>query len=117
MSQTVRNVAIILLLAAGVDLLPHGGDAANTVLAALSMTFFALIAWMIYRVYRDQEDTIATLTDGRKAGMFGAVGAIALLIVGADKFDFAGGILLWLALMAGCLAAIFLIWREATTYS
>jgi hypothetical protein len=116
--QTVRNIAIIAALAAVVDFAPGGGAAADTVLAALTMTFFAAIVWMVYRLYREQQMTLATLSDGRKAGLFGAVGAIALLVVAYDDFiDWTGGLLLWLALLAGCIAVIFLIWREATTYS
>jgi hypothetical protein len=116
--QTLRNIAIIAALAAGVDFLPGGGAAAATVLSALTMIFFAAIAWLIYRVYREQQLTLATLTDARKAGLFGAVGGIALLVVGYDDFrSWTGGLLLWIALMAGCVAIIFLIWRETTTYS
>jgi hypothetical protein len=115
--QTLRNVAIILALAAAVDLLPGGGAAAATALALLTLVFLAAIAWFVYRLYRDQEMTLATLTDARKAGLFGAVGGIALLVVAYDEFkSWTGGILLWVALMAGCVAAIFLIWRSATTY-
>lgn len=118
MLQTLRNIAIIAALAAGVDFLPGGGAAAATVLSALTMIFFAAIAWLIYRVYREQQLTLSTLSDTRKAGLFGAVGGIALLVVGyADFRSWTGGLLLWIALMAGCVAIIFLIWREATTYS
>jgi hypothetical protein len=117
--QTIRNVAIILALAAAVDFLPGGGDAAATVLAALTLIFLASIAWLVYRLYREQQLTLATLTDARRAGLFGAVGGIALLIVAIsnDVFDFQGGLILWVALMAACIAAIFMIWRDATTYS
>ncbi len=115
--QTVRNVAIILALAAAVDFLPGGGAAAATVLSALTMIFFAAIAWLVYRLYREQQLTLATLSDARKAGLFGAVGAIALLVVAYDDMvSWAGGFLLWVALMAGCVGVIFLIWRNATTY-
>jgi O-antigen/teichoic acid export membrane protein len=115
--QTVRNVAIILALAAVVDFLPGGGAAADTVMAALTLIFFAAIAWFVYRLYREQQLTLATLSDARKAGLFGAVGGIALLIVAYDEFSsWTGGVLLWLALMAGCLGAIFMIWRSASTY-
>jgi hypothetical protein len=82
------------------------------------MAFLATIAWLVYRTYREQQLTLATLTDSRKAGLFGAVGAIALLLVAYNDFrSWTGGILLWVALMAGCIAVIFLIWRRATTYS
>jgi len=117
MLQTARNIAIILALAAGVDFLPGGGAAAATVLSALMLIFLAAIAWQLYRVYREQQLTLATLTDARKAGLFGAVGAMALLVVAYDDFrSWTGGIVLWIALMAGCVGIIFLIWRAATTY-
>jgi O-antigen/teichoic acid export membrane protein len=116
--QTIRNVAIILALAAAVDFLPGGGAAAATVLAALTMIFFAAIAWLVYRLYQEQQLTLATLSDGRKAGLFGAAGGIALLIVAYDEMaSWGGGFLLWLALMAGCVGAIFLIWRNANSFS
>ena len=115
--QTLRNVAIIAALAAAVDFLPGGGAAAAAVLAALTMIFLATIAWFVYRLYREQQLTLATLSDARKAGLFGAVGGIALLVVAYDDFSsWTGGILLWIALMAACVGAIFLIWRDATTY-
>ena len=117
MLQTVRNIAVILALAAGIDFLPGGGAAAATVLSALMLIFLAAIAWLLYRVYREQQLTLATLTDARKAGIFGAVGAMALLVVAYDDFrSWTGGIVLWIALMAGCVGIIFLIWRAATTY-
>jgi hypothetical protein len=116
--QNVRNIAIILALAAAVDFLPGGGNAAAAVLTALTMIFLAAIAWLLYRVYNEQQLTISSLSDVRKAGLFGAAGGIALLVVAYDDFrSWEGGILLWVALMAGCIGAIFLIWRAATTYS
>jgi hypothetical protein len=117
-AQNIRNIAIILALAAGVDFLPGGGNAAAAVLTTLSMIFLAAIAWLLYRVYNEQQLTLAGLSDARKAGLFGAVGGIALLIVAYDNFQsWEGGIVLWIALMAACIAAIFVIWRSATTYS
>lgn len=116
--QNLRNIAIILALAAGVDFLPGGGNAAAAVLTALTMIFLAAIAWLLYRVYNEQQLTLASLSDARKAGLFGAVGGIALLTVAYDDFQsWQGGIVLWIALMAACIGAIFMIWRSATTYS
>ena len=118
MTQTIRNVAIIALLAAAVDFLPNGGEVAAAVLALLAMLFFAAIAWFVYRLYREQQFTLSTLSDARKAGLFGAVGGIALLVVAYDDFQaWEGGLVLWIALVAACAGAIFLIWRDASTYS
>ena len=117
MLQTLRNIAIILALAAAVDFLPGGGAAAATVMAALTLIFLAAISWFVYRLYQEQQLTLSTLTDAQKAGIFGAAGAIALLIVAYNDFiDWRGGLLLWIALMVACVAAIFAIWRKATTY-
>jgi hypothetical protein len=116
--QTIRNIAIIAALAAAVDFLPGGGNAAAAVLTALTMLFLAAIAWLLYRVYHEQQLTLSTLSDARKAGLFGAVGGIALLTVAYDDFrSWTGGVLLWIALVAGCVGVIFLIWRSATSYS
>ena len=118
MLQTLRNVAIILALAAGVDFLPGGGAAAATVLTALVMIFFAAISWLLYRLYTEQQLTLATLSDAQKAGLFGAIGGVALLVVAYDNFtSWRGGLVLWIGLMAICIAVVFTIWRRATTFS
>ena len=116
--QTARNVAIILLLALVVAVVPGGGAAAETILVALSIAFLAAIAWFAFRLYNDQQMTLASMTDGRRAILFGAIGAIVLLIVGFEEFrEWDGGILVWLALMAGSIGAIFLVVRDATRYT
>jgi hypothetical protein len=115
--QTARNVVIIALLALVVTIVPGGDAAADTILVALSMAFLAAIALFCFRLYNSQQMTLATMPDGRRAILFGSIGAIALLIVGFDQFPGGGGVLIWIALMAACIAAIFLVWRESTTYS
>ena len=117
--QTARNVAIIALLALGVTVLPGGGAAAETMLSALGIAFLAAIAWFVYTFYRRQEDTLAGIPDGRRALLFGAVGLIVLLIAGFGQFQDwgSGAILGWICLLAGSIIAIFVVWREATTYT
>jgi hypothetical protein len=116
--KTARNVAIILALAAVVDLVPGGGAAADTIMVAISMAFFAAIAWSLFRLYNSQELTLMSMPDGRRAILYGSVGAIALLVAGYETFaDMGGGILLWIGLMAGAVALIFVVWRDATQYS
>ena len=117
MLETARNVAIIMLLALVVAVVPGGDAAAEAVLVALSMAFLAAIAWFCARFYREQSLTLATMSDGRRAILFGSVGAIVLLIVGYEEFrSWNAGILVWIALVAGAVAAIFFTWRDANTY-
>jgi hypothetical protein len=115
--QTARNVAIILLLALAVAAVPGGEATAETILVAISIAFLGAIAWFIYRLYRDQQFTLATMSDGRRAILFGAVGAMVLLIVGFEEFRGGAGILVWFALMAAAIVAIVIVVRDATRYS
>jgi hypothetical protein len=116
--RAARNIAIIMLLALVVAFLPGGGNAAEAVLTALTMGLLAGIAWMVYTVSRENQLTLATLSDGRRALLYGAVGLIALLIAGSDKlFSTGGGTLLWILLLAIAVGAIWRVWMEANSLS
>jgi hypothetical protein len=116
--RTARNVAIIMLLALVVAFLPGGGNLAEALLTALTMGLLAGIAWMVYTVSRENQMTLATLSDGRRAILYGAVGLLALLIAGSDKmFGSGGGTLLWILLLAVAVGAIWRVWMEANSLS
>lgn len=115
--RTARNVAIVMLLALGVAFAPAGGNAVETILTAITMGFLAGIAWMLYTLSRQNQLTLATLSDGRRALFYAAFGMIALLIAGTDKlFSSGGGTLLWIVLLGASIAAIWRIWLEANSY-
>lgn len=115
--RNARNVAIVMVLALAVAFLPNGGNFADAILTALTMGFLGAIAWMLYVLSRQNQLTLATLGDGRRAVLYGAFGMIALLIAGADKlFGSGGGTLLWIVLLAASVAAIWRIWMEANSY-
>ncbi len=106
-----------MLLALGVAFLPGGGNVAAAVITALTMALLAGIAWMIYTLSRENQLTLATLSDGRRAILYGAIGMLALLVAGSDKlFATGGGTLLWILLLAASVAAIWKVWMEANTY-
>jgi hypothetical protein len=115
--RTLRNIAIIALLALGVAFVPGGGAAAETILAALFMAFLATIGFLGYRLYMQNQLTLSTLSDGRKATLYVAVGAIALMIAGTDELlDTSGGTLVWIAVLALSVLTVISVWREANTY-
>lgn len=116
--RTVRNVAIIMLLALPIAFTATGGNLAEAMLTALTMGLLAGLAWMLYTFSRENQLTLATLTDGRRALLYGALGMIALLIAGSDKmFATGGGTLLWILLFAASAAAIWRVWMDANTLS
>ncbi|HEX8753597.1 MAG TPA: hypothetical protein VF731_09295 [Solirubrobacterales bacterium] len=115
--RTARNVAIILLLGLVVAFVPHGGNVAEAILTALTMGLLAGIAWMLYTLSRENQLTLATLSDGRRAILYGAFGVLALLVAWANElFTTGGGTVLWILLLAASVAAIWRIWMEANTY-
>lgn len=116
--RNARNVAIVLVLALGVAFAPHGGNVADAVLTALTMGLLAGIAWMVYTLSRQNQLTLATLSDGHRAIFYGAFGMLALLVAGTDKmFATGGGTLLWLLLLVASIGAIWRIWSEANAYT
>ncbi len=115
--RTLRNVAIVMLLAVVVAFVPAGGNAADTILTAITMCFLAAIAWTLYVLSRQNQLTLATLSDGRRAILYAALGLIALLIAGSDEmFASGGGTLAWILLLGASVAAIWKVWTEANTY-
>lgn len=113
----LRNVAIIAAVAAVVAFAPGGGNGADTVLTALTIGFLVALVAYAYQLYRDNQLTVAALTDGRRAILFGALGVIVLLIAGTDElFSSGGGTLVWVLLLGAAVAAIWRIWAEARSY-
>jgi len=115
--KAARNVAIIMLMALGVAFLPGGGDAVATITTAIAMAFLAGITWSLYILSRQNQLTLATLSDGRRAIFYGAFGMLALLVAGYHKLWSSGpGTLLWVLLLAASIVAIWRIWTEASSY-
>ena len=115
--RAARDVAIILVLALGVAFVPGGGNAADTILLALTMGFLAGIAWLLYTLSRENQLTLATLSDGRRAILYGAFGLLVLLVAGADEMMHSGGgTLAWILLLAVSIGAIWRVWMEANSY-
>ena len=89
--RAARNIAIIMLLALVVAVVPGGDNAAEAIVAAVSLIFMALIAfagWLLFRQYRF---SYMGLEERRRQVFVAAVGAIALMIAGADEMTRSGG--------------------------
>jgi hypothetical protein len=116
--RAARDVGIILVLGLLVAFAPHGGNAAEAVLTAITMGFLAAISWTIYVLSRQNQLTLATLSDARRAILYGALGLIALLIAGSQQlFSTGAGTAAWILLFAASVVAIWRVWIEAGTYS
>jgi hypothetical protein len=115
--KNVRNIAIVLVLAALVALLPAGGTGANAALAALRIAFYGTIAWVAAVMYREHRSRIYSLGDSRRAVLYGAI-AVGVLTLSATSrlWGTSAGSVAWLVLMGACVYAVFAIVWAARKY-
>jgi hypothetical protein len=99
--RVARNIAIIALLALVVAAVPGGGNLADGILAALTVAFLVIIGVMGYVAYRQNKLAYVTLDDRQRLILLGALGAIVLMIAGADELlDTGAGVLVWIGVLA-----------------
>lgn len=115
--RALRNVAIIALLALAVTALPGGGDVAEAVVTALVIAFLAAIAFAVHRMFRENQFGFLALSDRWRAATIVAIGAVVLMIVGADELLASGlGLFLWLAVIGGAIFTLVRAWGESRSY-
>ena len=83
--RTLRNVAIIVLVALALTIMPAGGNIVEGILVFLGLVFGAAIAALLIRFWNDTSMQRDTMTDRQRWLIYGSLGAIALMIVGTDE--------------------------------
>jgi hypothetical protein len=117
MSSTVRNVVIVLAIAALVALLPGGGTGATVALQAVYLAFLAMLWWFASIMYRQHRAALYSLGDGRRAILYGALGVAFLTLTGTSRlWASSAGTIVWCALLAGCAYAVFAVIWSARHY-
>ena len=117
MAKNVRNVAIVLVLAALVVLLPGGGNGANTAGAALGLGFLGGWGWIAYVQYRERRSWLYALGDARRAALYGAVGLVVVTLAAGPRLRLTGaGTIAFIALLAVAAYVIFTIVWAARRY-
>jgi uncharacterized protein involved in cysteine biosynthesis len=116
--RTLRNVAIIAVVALLIALAPGGGTGLSVALWILTVAFFAAIAFMGYRMYREYRFTIDSLSALEKWVAYGSIG-IAFVTFTATRRLFSiggGGVLVWIALLGLASFGIYWVWRHQSQY-
>jgi hypothetical protein len=117
MPSVVRNVAIIAVIALAVVAIPGGGNAADTIIAAISLAFMAAIAFLGYRLYRENQFFLSSLRDQHRGLLYGGIGVIFATLVATDRlWDTGLGVLTWFALLGAASFALFYVWSESRRY-
>jgi multisubunit Na+/H+ antiporter MnhB subunit len=116
-TTTVRNVVIVLALAAAVAFVPGGGTTGAVVGQILSILFLVAIGFAAYKVYREQRVAIYSLGDRNRALLYGAIGLAVLAIAGTNKLWRTGpGTAVWFAMVAAASFAVFTVYRASREY-
>jgi hypothetical protein len=116
--QFAWKFGVIALVALAIVVLPGGGSALDAAVTLLTILFFAAIAFLGYRLFREHRFELDTLESGQRLVLYASIGLALVTFTATNRlFDIGGaGILLWLALLALCSYGIFWVWTKYRTY-
>ncbi len=118
MSTTVRNILIVLAIAALVAFVQGGHTAANVAIQAVTLAFLGTLVWFASLTYRERRVSLYALGDGRRALLYVALGVATLTLTATSRLWNAGGAgsVAWLILLAGSAYAVFAVLWSARRY-
>ena len=117
MPETLRNVLVILALAAVVMLVPGGGNASAGIIQALVIAMLASIAWFGVRLYREHRSDIYALGDRNRGILYASAGLVALTVTATDRLWATGpGTVIWVALVALACYGVYYVFRVSREY-
>jgi hypothetical protein len=114
---TLRNVAIVALVALAVVAIPGGSATAELLLAILSLGFLAAIGFLGYRLYMEHKFTLWSMSDQHRALLYGGVTVATGTLIASDRLFNSGlGTILWFSLLGGSVFAVYHAWVESRRY-
>lgn len=116
--EVAWKFGVIALVALVLVVLPGGGNALDVVLTALTIAFFAAIALLVARMYRQYRLDIESLDSSIRLALYGSLAIAVLTFTGTDRlFDAGGGgVLIWFALLALASYGLFWAWTRYRRY-
>ncbi|HMD52653.1 MAG TPA: hypothetical protein VKG62_08050 [Solirubrobacteraceae bacterium] len=115
--KAVRNVAIILVIAAAVHFLPGGGRAASAFEAALWAAFGIAFGYLGLRLYREHRVAIHGLGDRHRAMLYGGLALGVFLWAARSRMWQTGlGEAAWFVLVAIAAYSLMEVFRRSRSY-
>jgi O-antigen/teichoic acid export membrane protein len=116
--STAAKFGVVAVLALGLYLLPGGGSALDVSLTLLTIAFFAAIALLGVRLYREHRFDLDALETNQRLVLYASVGLAFLTFTATNRlFDEGGlGVLAWLALLGVCSYGVFWVWTRSRRY-
>jgi hypothetical protein len=116
-NSNVRNVLIVVAIAAAVAFVPGGGETAGIVSALLSVGITTLFVMFGVRFYRENRVAIFSLGDKHRALAYGALGAVVVALAGSSRLTNTGlGSLFFVVLLVGAVGAAYAVWQHHRSY-
>jgi len=117
MTANLRNVLIVLAIAALVALLPGGGTGATVALQAVSLAFLGALAWIASVTYRQHRAELYSLGDTRRAALYVAAAVATLTLTATSRlWHTSAGSVAWLVLLGGAAYTAFAVLWSARKY-
>jgi hypothetical protein len=116
--QFAWKLGVVALIALVFEALPGGGNALDVVLTALTIGFFASIALLVARMYRQYRLDIDTLDSNIRLALYASLAIAVLTFTGTDRlFDSGGaGVVVWFALLGVASYGLFWAWTRYRRY-
>jgi hypothetical protein len=116
--KTAAKFGLVAVIALAATVLPGGGGALRVTLALLTIGFFAAIALLAARLYREHRFELDSLQQGERLVLYSSIGVALLTFTATNRlFDEGGaGVLVWLALLALCSYGVFWVWTRYRRY-
>ena len=115
--KTMRNVAILLLLAAAVAYLPGGARAAATFQTILGVAFMLGIGFAGLWFYRQNHVAIYSLGDRRRGLLYGSIGVAVVTVAAKPRmWETRFGEFAWFVLLGLVVYTLFALYRYSRSY-
>lgn len=117
-SRTIRNVVILLILAAAVWRLPGGVAGERAISNLIGVIFWGGLFFFVYRLYMERRTTLMGWDGRLRVRLYVAIGLLMFAIVAtARMFSFGSfGALAWFVLLGVAVFGIFTAVRTASSY-
>ena len=112
--QFAWKFGLVALVALALMVLPGGGSALDVALTLLTIFFFAAIALLAYRLFREHSFELESLEPSQRLVLYASLGLALLTFTATNRLFSQGGagILVWLALLALCSYGLFWVWTK-----
>jgi drug/metabolite transporter (DMT)-like permease len=113
------NFAVLLLVALGFAVLPGGNATLDVLLTLLGIIFFAAIALLGYRLYREHRFTLDSLAERERLVLYASVALAFLTFVASKRLlnsSSAAGVLVFLALLGLASYGVFWVFQRSRRY-